>query len=75
MMRIFSAKEAYYKWAYPQMLRVLDFHDVEIVMDPTMESTEFSAHPLNREDNDIIPELLTGRLMIDQGMVISLLIQ
>ncbi|WP_291101863.1 4'-phosphopantetheinyl transferase [Hydrogenophaga sp.] len=75
MTRIFSAKEAYYKWAYPQTSCMLNFHDVEIVMDPTMESTEFSAHPLNWQDNGVLPELLTGRLMIDQGMVISLLIQ
>lgn len=75
MKRIFSAKEAYYKWAYPQTLRMLDFHDVEIVMDPTMESTDFSAHPLNREDNGIFREILTGRLMIDQGVVISMLIK
>lgn len=75
MMRVFSAKEAFYKWSYPQTSRMLDFHDVEIVMDPTMESTEFSAYPLNREGNGIFPELLTGRLMIDQGMVISMIIE
>lgn len=75
MKRIFSAKEAYYKWAYPQALLMLDFHDAEIFMNPTMECTEFSVHPLNREDNSIYPELLTGRLIIDQGLVISLLIK
>jgi 4'-phosphopantetheinyl transferase EntD len=31
MMRIFSAKEAYYKWIFPQMPRALEFHDAEIL--------------------------------------------
>ena len=31
--RIFSAKEAFYKWQYPQTKRFLDFHDVAIEID------------------------------------------
>jgi 4'-phosphopantetheinyl transferase EntD len=75
MMRIFCAKEAYYKWVYPQTLRVLEFHDVEIVMDLTLESTGFQVLAHHLEGNGMLPKLLFGRLMIDQGMVISLIVQ
>jgi 4'-phosphopantetheinyl transferase EntD len=44
MMRIFCAKEAYYKWMYPRALRALEFHDVEITMDLTLESTNFNVY-------------------------------
>lgn len=74
MMRIFCAKEAYYKCVYPQTLHVLEFHDVEIVMDLTLESTEFQALPHHLGGNSILPKQLAGRLVIDQGMVISLII-
>lgn len=75
MMRIFSAKEAYYKWVYPQTHRILEFHDVDIFMKPTMDNTEFSAHPVYNNGNTIRPETVGGRLVIEQGMIVSLVIQ
>lgn len=74
IMRIFSAKEAYYKWIYPQMPRLFDFHEVEIFMGSTLESTEFRVSPLHRENIDASFNLPRGKLMVDQGMLISLMI-
>jgi len=74
MMRIFSAKEAYYKWIYPQTRRMPEFHDVEIFMNATLESTGFFVHPLYGKSNGALPNPVEGKLMIGQGMVISLII-
>lgn len=74
MMRIFSAKEAYYKWLYPQTRKVLEFLDVEIIMDPTLESTAFRAHPRNHDANDVSTRKASGKLIINQGTIISLVI-
>ena len=40
--RIFSAKEAFYKWQYPLTGHLLDFHDVTIALDVSLST--FSAH-------------------------------
>jgi len=74
MMRLFSAKEAFYKWMYPQTLRVLEFHDVEVVMDLTLDSTEFQVNPRNLECNGLREKPVAGKLAIGQGIVISLII-
>lgn len=75
MMRIFSAKEAYYKWLYPQTQRILGFHDVEIIMKSTLESSEFLARPLNKKIKEFSPNALLGNLMIEQQMIISSIIR
>jgi enterobactin synthetase component D len=74
MTRIFSAKEAYYKCVYPRVQRVLEFHQVEIVLDPTLDSTDFLARFVDSQSGGNMPNCLAGRLTIEQGMVISLLI-
>lgn len=74
LMRIFCAKEAYYKCVYPQMQRVLEFQDVEIVMDLTLGSTAFQALAHHLEGNGLPTKQLAGRLVIDQGMVVSWII-
>jgi enterobactin synthetase component D len=74
MMRVFSAKEAYYKWVYPQTRQVLEFLDVEIVLEPTMESTAFQVHPRHPGACGVSAKKPSGRLMIDQDTIISLVI-
>lgn len=74
MMRVFSAKEAYFKWIFPQTLCLLEFHDAEIVMDATLESTEFQVYPQHIDGHSIMSNNLSGRLVIEQGLVTSLII-
>jgi len=74
MMRLFSAKEAFYKWMYPQTLRVLEFLDVEVVMDLTLESTKFQVNPHHLEGNGTWAKPVAGKLAIGQGIIISLII-
>lgn len=74
MMRIFSAKEAYYKWVYPQTRQMLEFLDVEIVMSPTLESTVFRVYSRHDEMNGISARQPSGRLLIDQNTIISLVV-
>jgi enterobactin synthetase component D len=75
MMRIFSAKEAYYKWVYPQTQQVLEFLDVDIELDTTLESTAFQVRARHHEANEDSLGSPSGRLMIDHGTIISLVIR
>ena len=75
MMRIFSAKEAYYKWVYPQTRRILEFHDVEITMDNTLESTEFRVRPLFAPSNGLRLDPIEGSLTVEQDLIINLVIR
>lgn len=75
MMRIFSAKEAYYKWIYPQTQRMLGFHDVEIIMNSTLDSSEFLAYPLKEKNSAHSSSVLTGTLTIERNTIISLVIK
>ncbi len=74
MKRVFSAKEAYYKCVFPQVLRTLDFHDAEIIMDATLDSTAFEVYPRGMHGDSMAATKLSGRLVVEQGMVTSLLI-
>jgi 4'-phosphopantetheinyl transferase EntD len=74
MMRVFSAKEGYYKWISPQTPSMLEFHDVEIVMNSTLESTDFQLLPRHTDRNSVLLTKLSGRLVIEQGLVTSLII-
>ena len=75
MMRIFSAKEAYYKWRYPQTQRILEFHDVEIIMKSTLESAEFLARPVDKKSKEASSIALSGTLVVEQQLIISLIIK
>ncbi len=70
--RVFCAKEAYYKWVYPQIRCLMAFHDVTIELNPTLDNTIFIARPLRREAREATPAGLTGTLTITQDTVISL---
>ena len=73
--RVFCAKEAYYKWVYPQIHALLDFQDVAIEMAPTLDDTRFVAHPLRQGARDSTPLGLAGTITATQDMVISLVIR
>lgn len=72
--RVFCAKEAYYKWVYPQIRALLDFQDVAIDMAPTLDNTRFVAQPHRRDARESTPLGLTGTITATQDMVISLVI-
>ncbi|MFP8781471.1 4'-phosphopantetheinyl transferase family protein [Hydrogenophaga sp. RWCD_12] len=72
--RVFCAKEAYYKWVYPQIHALLDFQDVAIEMALTLDDTRFVAHPLQQDARERTPLGLAGTITATQDMVISLVI-
>ncbi|MEZ5706275.1 MAG: 4'-phosphopantetheinyl transferase superfamily protein [Burkholderiaceae bacterium] len=70
--RIFCAKEAFYKWQYPQTRRLLDFQDVAIELAPDASrfharGTSQSIHPLPRCQQG-------GRFLSTQGLLLAWLI-
>jgi 4'-phosphopantetheinyl transferase EntD len=67
---VFSAKESFFKCLYPLRPRFLDFHDVEIVLEP--ERGAFRARP----GRDIgLPTALVGamqgRFALDEGRIFT----
>jgi len=72
--RVFSAKEAYYKWVYPRIRTMLDFHDVAIELQPTLGDTSFVARPLRQAALEATPAGLQGTLTASQGLVVGLMI-
>lgn len=72
--RVFCAKEAYYKWVYPRIQTILDFHDVVIEMDPMLEDTKFSVRSLKHVAQKATPPSIEGTLTVAQGLVLCLMI-
>lgn len=72
--RFFCAKEAYYKWVYPRIQTLLDFHDVVIEMDPRLDDTRFSARPLKHVAQKVTPPSIEGTLTVTQGLLLCLMI-
>lgn len=73
-MRVFCAKEAYYKWVYSRVRTVLDFHDVVIDIDATMEGSRFSVRLLHNAAQGSISPSVEGTLSVTQGLLVGLLI-
>lgn len=72
--RVFCAKEAYYKWVYPRIQTILDFHDVVIEMDPILEDTRFTVRPLKHVAQKATPPSIEGTLTVAQGLLLCLMI-
>lgn len=72
--RVFSAKEAYYKWVYPRIRTLLDFQDVTIELSCTLEDGGFLAKPLQPLAHEATPAGLRGSILASQGLVVSLMI-
>lgn len=67
--RLFCAKEAFYKWQFPQTRRLLDFHDVQVLLNP--DQTGFRVHtpPV---DNTPFPSIgIQGRLLTHESLVLA----
>ena len=72
--RVFCAKEAYYKWVYPQIRALLDFQDVAMDMAPTLDDTRFVARPFRQDARESTPRGLAGTITTTQDMVVALMI-
>ena len=71
--RYFCAKEAFYKWQYPQTQRVLDFCDVDVKFGPNY--TGFCVLS-SMSGNAPLPSCGTeGRLLVWKGLVVAWLIK
>ena len=70
--RLFCAKEAFYKWQYPQTQRMLDFCDVQVSFDPY--HTDFSVLPAPSGNTSLPTCEQKGRLLVSNGLVIAWLI-
>ena len=71
-LRLFCAKEAYYKWQYPLTRRLLDFQEVEVRMD--VEHSTFDVHAPDPVKSRLVTCTLQGRLHTSEGLVMAWLI-
>ncbi|AOW13509.1 hypothetical protein LPB072_12230 [Hydrogenophaga crassostreae] len=70
--RLFSAKEAFYKWQYPLTGRFLEFQDVAITMENSC--TSFEARCLFSNPMHTGFKRAWGRYVIEQALVISVVV-
>lgn len=70
--RLFCAKEAFYKWQYPQTTRLLDFLDVHVTL--TRNHSGFRAHTAAAGRPSLLSCEREGRLLTSDGMVLAWLI-
>jgi len=68
--RMFSAKEAFYKWQYPRTRQMLEFHDVQVALNPCDLTFQAQLAP----NGPLHPSTLgtSGQLMISDGEVLAL---
>lgn len=67
--RVFCAKEAYYKWQYPQTGRMLDFCDVQVSFDE--EGTRFQVREAARRIASVLKSRDEGRLRMIGGFALA----
>lgn len=70
--RLFCAKEAYYKWQYPQTGRMLDFSDVQITF--SEDHTTFHARRAEVSNSKVLPSLNAGQVRTLEGLTLSWLV-
>lgn len=68
--RLFCAKEAFYKWQYPQTKNMLNFCDVQVTLCPT----GFRVHPAATRDSPFFFCEQAGRVLTCYGLVLAWLI-
>lgn len=66
---LFSAKEAVYKWQYPLTRRMLDFQQVQITLDPKMQT--FSARIADTAPAAAPAAEVHGHILVDRGHIVS----
>ncbi len=69
---LFCAKEAFYKWQYPQTGRMLDFSDVQVRFRP--DHSGFSVYPAMPGMLPLLTCSREGHLLTSNGMVLAWLI-
>lgn len=69
--RLFCAKEAFYKWQYPQTGRLLDFLDVQVAF--SADATGFVVHATSR-DTPLPRCSRQGTLLARDGLVLAWLL-
>jgi len=67
--RLFCAKEAFYKWQYPQTGRMLNFRDVHVA--PSRLTSRFCVHRAISTHPPLLTCQCEGRLMIIEGLVLA----
>ncbi|OSZ75431.1 4'-phosphopantetheinyl transferase [Hydrogenophaga sp. IBVHS1] len=70
--RLFSAKEAFFKWQYPDTLRMLDFQDVEVRLNA--DGSSFEALCLREHRDDSRRCNATGQQFLLEGQILSLVV-
>lgn len=70
--RMFSAKEAYFKWQYPQTGQMLEFRDLHV--DIHTESMNFDIRPVAVDRTRTIPRHSSGQLLMSNGVVLALVV-
>lgn len=68
-LRFFCAKEAFYKWQYPQSHRMLDFQDVGICFAP--DGLAFEAGRVGQRDGSERATMAGGRSIAADGLWLS----
>lgn len=75
--RLFCAKEAFYKWQYPQTGRMLEFSDVQVAFSADQHSfrawlcTHRKSGHTNNASASAAPSSRDGRLLSTHGVVIA----
>lgn len=67
--RVFCAKEAYYKWQYPQTGRMLDFCDVQVSFDH--EGTQFRVREAAPGKAPVLTSRHDGSLRLVDGFAVA----
>lgn len=70
--RLFSAKEAFFKWQYPHTRQMLDFQDVEVRFDPAL--CVFEALRVTGLADDGGHAVASGRQFLLEGQILSLVV-
>lgn len=70
--RAFCAKEAYYKWQYPQTGRILDFCDVQLTFNH--DHSEFRVWQTPTANVPVLVHLLAGKVHESGGLIVAWLI-
>lgn len=70
--RMFCAKEAFYKWQFPQTGQMLDFHDVQVNIDTSTMSFDVLSAPGN--DVPLLTYQQPGQLLTTDTQILAMFV-
>ena len=70
--RIFTAKEAFFKWQFPTSGRLIDFQDVHVSVN---NPHSFTVYPVSTSMSDSMPGAPEGHWMAESGMIVAWMLQ